>query len=268
MKQRIITGAVGFAGLALVIYLGRYAFLALITAVGACSVYEYAGVVYGRDKKMHCLLLAAMGAWIALSGALLPSGTTPSLISSIMLMFVIDIFNKQYEADYSVYAAWGLVYVAFFLSLATRMLMWHDGLFLVVSIIAVCMASDMGAYFGGTKYGKHKLCPSISPKKTVEGSLFGILWVVLASLLLAIGAKHLGIRYNFYILLIMNIVAGTISQFGDLAASMVKRKFGAKDYGNVLPGHGGFMDRIDSILFGVAGAFATYWCINFIIGLL
>ena len=116
---------------------------------------------------------------------------------------------------------------------------------LVWLVIFSAFGSDIFAYFTGFLLGRHKLCPAISPKKTVEGAIGGVLgsvlicgifgWVVIPGI-----AVHC---------LIIGALGAVFSQLGDLTASIFKRKMGIKDYGNLIPGHGGVMDRIDSILF-------------------
>ena len=101
------------------------------------------------------------------------------------------------------------------------------------------------AYFTGMLLGKHKLCPKISPKKTIEGSIGGILGsVILCAAFSAIFVPQLLVHS-----IIIGVLGGIISQFGDLTASIFKRKMGIKDYGNLIPGHGGILDRFDSVLF-------------------
>ena len=258
MKDRIKTGVIGIIAIGCIIWLGEYAVLAALTAIGAVATYEYATVVYTKEKKAQCLLLALMNTFIILSGYFYPSYTTAILISSTVLLFIVDIITANYEADYTVYGIWGLVYVGFFLSLATKMLAWENGLFIVVMTVMLCMASDIGAYFAGMYFGKHKLCPAISPKKTVEGSIGGVLLASVVAVVFAYLAKNIGYNKYWFVFIIIGAATAVLSQFGDLAASMVKRKFGAKDYGNILPGHGGFMDRLDSILFGIAAVFCTF----------
>ena len=101
------------------------------------------------------------------------------------------------------------------------------------------------AYFSGYLLGKHKLCPHISPKKTIEGSVGGV-----------IGSVVLSGLFGYFFMddvlvhcMIIGVLGGIISQFGDLTASVFKRKMGIKDYGNLIPGHGGILDRFDSVLF-------------------
>jgi len=258
MKERIITGLVGIVAISILIYLGEMAVLAFLVLAGTIATYEYGTVIYGNDKKLMSGMLAVLNAAIILSGYYFPSLTTSALISSTVFLFIVNILASNYDADHSVYSVWGLVYVGFFLSLATKMLTWENGLFIVVMTAVLCMASDVGAYFTGMFFGKHKLCPAISPKKTVEGSIGGVLLAAAVALVFALFAKEIGYSKQWYLFIIIGAITAILSQFGDLAASMVKRKFGAKDYGHILPGHGGFMDRLDSILFGFAAVFCTF----------
>lgn len=136
----------------------------------------------------------------------------------------------------------------------------------VVSSIAVGLAilipaaSDTAAYFIGSKWGKHKLTPKLSPKKTVEGAVAGWLGAMIISFVVPAVFMLICLWYEpwkafaeaippLWSFLPLGFVAGVASMFGDLAASMVKRYCGVKDYGNILPGHGGLMDRVDSVLF-------------------
>ena len=112
------------------------------------------------------------------------------------------------------------------------------------AITAFC--TDIFAYFGGFFLGRHKLCPVISPKKTVEGSVCGILGSLIFSMLFGWFFMD---RSLLWACGVIGILGGITSQFGDLTASIFKRKMGIKDYGNLIPGHGGIMDRFDSVLF-------------------
>ena len=128
--------------------------------------------------------------------------------------------------------------------------------------------TDTMAYFSGRLFGKHKLCPNISPKKTVEGSVGGTVFCALSFLLYGfIVQKITGFTPNYPMLFISGLFISIVSQLGDLAASLIKREHGVKDYGKIMPGHGGIMDRFDSILAvaplvlvlcGFASAFAFF----------
>ena len=123
------------------------------------------------------------------------------------------------------------------------------GLFCLGLVLIGAWISDVFAYFTGMLIGKHKLIPEVSPKKTVEGSLGGIVFTVIACLLFGfIASLVTGVKANYLVLGISGVVLSVVGQIGDLFASLVKREHGIKDYGSLLPGHGGIMDRFDSIL--------------------
>ena len=111
--------------------------------------------------------------------------------------------------------------------------------------------SDSGAYFVGTFFGKHKLCPSISPKKTVEGLIGGAVTNALAFAALALFANNylLDIKLRISVFAIIGVICCILGLLGDLTASLIKRECGIKDYGNIMPGHGGAMDRFDSVVY-------------------
>lgn len=113
-------------------------------------------------------------------------------------------------------------------------------LLLLLNFSSVC---DMGAYFVGVTLGKHKLCPNISPKKTIEGAVGGILSSIIVTLILCLCFDK-----TIWIMLILTIPFCILGMIGDLFASSIKRAVGIKDYGNLIPGHGGVMDRLDSII--------------------
>lgn len=119
---------------------------------------------------------------------------------------------------------------------------WNSFVWLVV---LSAFGADIFAYFTGTFVGKHKLCPSISPKKTVEGAIGGVVGSIVLCALFA----HFLMRDNLTLAVLFGAVGGVVSQFGDLTASVMKRKLGVKDWGTLIPGHGGILDRIDSIMF-------------------
>ena len=120
-----------------------------------------------------------------------------------------------------------------------------------VSGVVGCILSSLAfAYIIGMLFGKHKLIPNVSPKKSVEGAIGGVIGCVVINVIIsAIVAKNTGLYVNYINLVIMLILASIVSQFGDLAASCIKRDENIKDFGNIMPGHGGILDRCDSVLF-------------------
>ena len=128
--------------------------------------------------------------------------------------------------------------------------MMEDGRFYIWLVFLGAFASDTFAFLVGKKFGKTKLCPDISPNKTVEGSIGGIVGVIISyAILTYIGNTWLNLDLNYLYMVIAGVIAGIAGQFGDLSASAIKRYCGVKDFGNLIPGHGGILDRFDSILF-------------------
>lgn len=139
---------------------------------------------------------------------------------------------------------------AYFFGSLTEIRSQPKGLILLTTVILIPVITDIGAYFFGKRFGKHKLAPVISPKKTWEGSVGGtvsaVVLLTLAAWILELnGVVRINIRYMVHYLL----VSSCISQLGDLSFSTIKRIAGIKDYGTLLPGHGGILDRFDSLLF-------------------
>lgn len=127
---------------------------------------------------------------------------------------------------------------------------FRQGLYFLVFIFFVILLTDIGAYFFGTRFGKHKLSPVISPKKSVEGAVYGGLSAIAVGLLIG---KLIGI--SFYHSFVLALIVTVMAQLGDLSESLIKRDAGVKDSGSSLPGHGGFLDRADSYLFSVPVAY-------------
>jgi phosphatidate cytidylyltransferase len=132
--------------------------------------------------------------------------------------------------------------------------------FLVIIAFGAAVITDTFAYFCGRLFGKHKLIPKISPKKTVEGAIGGLVFgtgaVVLLGTLLQ-GGFHVSMNPLWYALL--GLILSALTQIGDLAASLVKRRLGIKDYGHIMGEHGGMMDRLDSVLFISPAVYAFYF---------
>lgn len=165
------------------------------------------------------------------------------------LLLIVPVINLKYTFIDVAVTLLGFAYAGVFFSFIYLVNQKSGGNFYVWLIFIGSWITDTAAYYSGKFFGKHKLCPEVSPKKTIEGSLGGLIGA-------AIGCTILGVVANMYItpipvyhFIIIGILCGVFSQFGDLVASSVKRYVGIKDYSNLIPGHGGIMDRFDSILF-------------------
>lgn len=159
--------------------------------------------------------------------------------------------HKKYNIKDLSMVILGLLYPAFMFGCIVLLYNSELSMFWVASVFLIACCSDTCAYFTGMMLGKHKLAPILSPKKTIEGSIGGIIGTGIATYLLisCFFSKHPILRDNIYIVVGVYMIIALLSQIGDLIASAIKREYGAKDYGDILPGHGGILDRFDSILF-------------------
>lgn len=173
------------------------------------------------------------------------------ILMLMALMFVYVFGYPQYTANQVMTTYFSLIYAPVMLSFIflTRQLQY--GIYLVWMIFISSWISDTCAYLVGIMIGKHKLAPQLSPKKSIEGSIGGILGSAIVGFLFgfflldkALGSTRFGIA-----LFVIGAVGSVISQVGDLAASAIKRNHNIKDYGRLIPGHGGIMDRFDSVIF-------------------
>lgn len=161
----------------------------------------------------------------------------------LSLLYLFKIEERKLEDAMATIT--GIFYVVFFSFHVTLVEQTGEFSNLVWLIFLTAFGTDSMAYFAGYAFGKHKLCPTISPKKTIEGSIGGILGsVIFCGIFGYIVIPRLIIHC-----IIIGVLGGIVSQFGDLTASIFKRKMGIKDYGHLIPGHGGILDRFDSVLF-------------------
>ena len=133
----------------------------------------------------------------------------------------------------------------------------QGGVYIVIALGAAWL-SDTSAYFVGTFFGKHKLAPKVSPKKTVEGTVGGVVISTALLLLLGVIYQNLTLAYvDFVMLALFAPIFSVIGMLGDLSASAIKREHGVKDFGNIMPGHGGILDRFDSVLFTLPAVYVA-----------
>ena len=163
------------------------------------------------------------------------------VVASLLYLFKIN----ERKLEDALATITGIFYIIFFSYHIAMLAMMGDLEYMVWLVVITAFGTDIMAYFTGYAFGKHKLCPNISPKKTIEGSVGGTLGsIILCGIFGFFFAKPMLIHC-----MIIGLLGGIFSQFGDLTASVFKRKMGIKDYGNLIPGHGGILDRFDSVLF-------------------
>lgn len=167
-----------------------------------------------------------------------------AFIAVILLLIHTVVVKNSFTFDDAAFAILGTLYigVGFYYLIETRI----EGLAFVVYALLVVWFTDSGAYFTGRKIGKRKLWPEISPNKTIEGFVGGIIWAIAIALILN---YFVDLDKSIIVIAIVTVIASIFGQLGDLVESALKRHFNVKDSGHILPGHGGILDRFDSILF-------------------
>ena len=248
MITRIISGFILAVLLVLaLVFLPQSVILWVVAAVSAIALYEFYKANFGKGKVSVKAVGYAMGLGLMFlpaeyDSALLTFGVIGALVLTIA-------FYKKINFKDAAEAFFGAIYIFGFLKYIYLVRGADGGKFLVFAVFIGAFATDIGAYFVGMFMGKHKLT-QISPKKTVEGAIGGMVTtVVVFGIFGAVGARFFGYGVNIPNLILTAIVLAVMSEFGDLAASVIKREVGIKDYGHLIPGHGGILDRIDSVLF-------------------
>lgn len=234
------------------IYLGGWVMLLLGLAFALYSQYEIHNVSKLNEKPVlsiinytAAILILPMVYFLGLNGGF-------AVIAIYMILLCVV---SVLECDFSEVpkALLCFIYPQMFFIFLYAMSLNKNIAFVQFTLIFTLLSATMTdtfAFFCGKFFGKHKLCPQISPKKTIEGAVGGIIFSVIITLSFGILAGeifgvYLGILKTAGIAVILSI----FSEFGDLTASMIKRTYGVKDFGNLLPGHGGILDRIDSVIF-------------------
>ena len=207
-----------------------------------------------QDEKINLLAAAGyLGAVLYYLAVLLDFeryGVLAIIFGLVLLMFVYVFTYPTYEAGQVMPALFGIVYVAVMSSFIYLTRELPGGKFHVWLIFLCSWGCDTCAYCVGMLIGKHKMAPKLSPKKSVEGGIGGIAGAALIAVLYALAINHWGnAGVSVASFAIIGAAGGAISQIGDLAASAIKRNHDIKDYGKLIPGHGGILDRFDSIIF-------------------
>ena len=184
----------------------------------------------------------------------------------IAILFLITIFfKKKFVFNNKIINVLGIIYVPFLLSFIINTRNFDNGIYYVWIIFIGAWATDTCAYFAGKFFGKRKLIPSISPQKTVEGALGGIIGCTVGSFIFGkIVLLNGFIDVAIYHFIVIGLLNGVIAQFGDLSASVIKRRVNIKDFGKIMPGHGGVLDRFDSVLF--IAPFVYYYVFFIVLG--
>lgn len=249
MGKRIFTGIVAVIALFLAVLINTYVLYAAVMLVTLFMLYELYRVL-GTEKVLRYTgyVISATIFLGTVSGK-----NIYTMATAVLLLYAAILFAHKSSNSKDVMSAGFLtISISFMMSMLVMIRKEFDQYTVLLPFVCACLC-DTGAYFTGMLLGKHKLAESVSPKKTVEGAIGGLIFSTLGAMLYIIimtkimasgmpAIRHI-IKFG-----IIGFAGGIISQIGDLVASCIKRDFGKKDYGNILMGHGGFMDRLDSVV--------------------
>lgn len=253
MKTRIIAGAaVVVVLLAVLIFAPQWiaaVFVGLLAALASHELLSGTGLVKHVRLNIYSAVMAfAVSMW-SYFGHVYEAALIGVLLYSAVLFAELMASKLQLQSkDAFLCLASGLL-IPFLLSALVRIGTMEQGKLLLVIPFVMAFMSDTGAYFIGITIGKHKMAPVISPKKSWEGFFGGILVAMLGMLLYGwVLQQFFQLQVNYPVLLVYGVLGALGGVFGDLSMSVVKRQVGIKDYGNLIPGHGGILDRFDSVL--------------------
>lgn len=250
MKQRIITALVMAAIFIPVVYVGGWLLgitIALLAIIGLFELFRMKGnSIFSVEGLISTIALMGFIFAQELVG-ILPQGFSSETFIHLaaVILLVCTVFSKNhFSFDDAAVSILGMLYIGigFRSLLETR----DSGLGLLILVLVTIWATDIFAYLIGRKIGKNKLAPNISPNKTIEGSVGGTVTAVLVA---AVYLYFVPLSMPFFWSLILMLLLSMAGQLGDLVESAFKRYYGIKDSGNIFPGHGGVLDRFDSMLF-------------------
>ncbi|MCD8158963.1 MAG: phosphatidate cytidylyltransferase [Clostridiales bacterium] len=264
MLVRILTAVIGLPLLIFIVWLGGVPLALAVYAISVLGMYEFYKAVSGSLKPIHSVGFM-MEALLVLS-LFLAEFSAPALafeflgLFFILLMFLVFKHDKYTVVDAAV-TVFGFLYIGALLS--TIIVLRQESIFYVWFAVIFAFASDTGAYFSGVTLGKHKLAPVLSPKKSIEGAVGGLIASALVTVIYGLFAFKQSSADVLFIgyMAAFGGIGSVLAQLGDLTASSIKRKADIKDYGNIFPGHGGVLDRFDSVLFTAPFALAGCYII-------
>ena len=263
--KRWITGLTALPFLIYLVYRGGVPFTLLVTVGGLLSLWEYFRIVISSEDKSKFNIFVVWG--FIIGGGIIWAAH----IKGLEAVLVLVAFNLLFSALFSLFKykvdplvmesikkqLQGVIYIPVLISFLIIIRKDTEGMTWIFFLLSIVFAGDITALYVGTYFGRHKLCPAVSPGKTIEGSLGGILANVVVG---GIGKYFFLAQLPWGLSILFFIAIGAAGQVGDLYESELKRSSNIKDSGGLLPGHGGFLDRIDALLFAapVAYVFKMY----------
>lgn len=264
--KRVITSNIYFLVVISAVLINKYEYiLSLMFLEGVIAIYEYFDVANLKKKKAlpiigYLIMLSYFLIGLFLKNTIFYSKPITYISFLILTIYTILKYDKINFEEFST-AFLGYIYIPFLIFFIPEIFKLQNGNILYLFLMFAVMGTDSGAYLVGIRIGKHKLT-KVSPNKSIEGSIGGIVFALVINLLTYFALFKLNVslvsNINLLKLLGITLIISIISQFGDLLASYIKRHFGKKDYGNILMGHGGILDRIDSLILSAPAAYMLF----------
>lgn len=261
MKIRMFSGVFLTIAIVFVLIMGGYVLQFSLMAVSLIGIHEFFRAVNGKNPVAEYMGYVACILYYLLLNLNIPYFYIMYIILLVIGFSILMVVKyPKYHINMIASSVFALLYIPLLFSTIYLLYISENGIFFVLLIFLTAFATDTFAYFAGVLFGKRKLAPILSPKKTIEGSIGGVLGTVIL-------CSIYGLLLNQFNLINQNVVfecamigffASIIAQFGDLTASAIKRFEDIKDYSKLIPGHGGILDRFDSILFTSGAIFILY----------
>ncbi|MCK4241924.1 MAG: CDP-archaeol synthase [Dehalococcoidia bacterium] len=255
IRQRVLSALVLILVIFIAVWFGGpfyYLLLALVAALGALEFFGILGLSYRHPLTVFgllCVLLLIVSAYYKEPETFEDPYTAPIMAGAVVFSLIWLLSRRAGNALVNwVWTLAGIIYIGWMLSHFIPLRALDDGREWVLFLLFATFATDTAAFFCGRAWGKRSLAPVISPGKTWEGALGGLLAAIAASLILA---TILNLPIPYWQVTILGILIGIFAQLGDLSESLLKRSAGVKESGTLIPGHGGLLDRLDSVVFTV-----------------
>nr|HPL98669.1 phosphatidate cytidylyltransferase [Bacillota bacterium] len=251
LKTRVLSALLGIPLIIFILYSGGLYLYLFTAAVSLTGLFEYyralSNININTNKIFGYIIVVLYYIMFLLPIAFNRPGFLIAL--SVITLLIYEIISQKHSFTEISINIFGIAYIPFLFSHLLFIENLRYGNIILWLPFLTAWFTDTFAYFIGIYMGRRKLCPAISPKKTVEGALGGIAGSVAFSIITGIILNNYGIEIRLIHFIITGFLCGIASETGDLAASYIKRYAGVKDFGNIIPGHGGILDRFDSILF-------------------
>jgi phosphatidate cytidylyltransferase len=245
---RVVSGAAILAAFLGLLLLGIWGVYAMVVILGAVGLWEFLQLSSRMGYRAPPWVLFPLGAYFAFSGTLLKAVDIQAVLSLALIVglgaFVFAPGRRQGLGRWAMGVA-GAIYIGLPFNYYLLLFQSHRGFNWLLSVILAVVVTDVAALLVGMRFGRHPFLPAISPKKTVEGAVGGFVAAVLAMVLLGVGLLNVPPAHA----VVLGVLVGLMAELGDLVESQMKRLAEVKDSSNLIPGHGGILDRMDSVLF-------------------